>query len=362
MEKLSKKKFYNIYTDEISQYTNEIDFKRIAKVRLFYGLCIASCVLFFVLLYCLILPIHNFFKYSLFFVYVVSIFICVHYLVYSKIKFKNSLKEKVFTVLPEAFGEIHWNNDLLPKIVDITKSDLFAKHNIIKCDDTFVGKYKDVNFSVAETELRYAASEVTDKISFPVFKGLVIAFDCNKNFEGRTIIASKKYNKIKDKLFKNNFALLRYLFAVVLFTATFVLLSQTLLLKIICAVLGLFVGIILTLTWFKTGSKNSYADDVNLGKKFIISSTNEGELKSLVTAEFINMLNNLKVAYKSDEIKCAFQDNKILFAVSTNKNLFEIGDLFHSLRDPQNIKKFCDEIIAIYDLIEYFKLNEKSGL
>ena len=53
-----------------------------------------------------------------------------------------------------------------------------------------------------------------------------------------------------------------------------------------------------------------------------------------------------------------------MFALSTGKNLFELtGGMFFSLKEnAEQTKIFYEEISAIYEIIDYFKLDEKTGL
>lgn len=51
-----------------------------------------------------------------------------------------------------------------------------------------------------------------------------------------------------------------------------------------------------------------------------------------------------------------------MFAISTNKNLFEVRSLFKSLEKPGAVNQFYNELVSIYSMIDYFKLDEKVGL
>ena len=51
-----------------------------------------------------------------------------------------------------------------------------------------------------------------------------------------------------------------------------------------------------------------------------------------------------------------------MIAISTDRDLFEIGSLYKSLEDTESINSFFNEIYSILELIDYFKLNEKTGL
>jgi hypothetical protein len=71
---------------------------------------------------------------------------------------------------------------------------------------------------------------------------------------------------------------------------------------------------------------------------------------------------NLHTAFGSCNAKCSFYDNKIMFSISTVRNLFELGNLFLPVNNVRYVNKFLSEISAIFDLIDYFKLDEKTGL
>ena len=55
-------------------------------------------------------------------------------------------------------------------------------------------------------------------------------------------------------------------------------------------------------------------------------------------------------------------DDNLMVSIHTKKNLFEIGDLFHSLLKPNSCEKLFSDINSILQMIEYFKLDEKTGL
>ena len=80
----------------------------------------------------------------------------------------------------------------------------------------------------------------------------------------------------------------------------------------------------------------------------------------LFEEDFIERFKNLQTIYGSKEIRCSFYDGKIMFAIPTNGNYFEIDDA--SLNDTKKYIKFYEEINAIFEMIDYFKFNEKTKL
>jgi hypothetical protein len=51
-----------------------------------------------------------------------------------------------------------------------------------------------------------------------------------------------------------------------------------------------------------------------------------------------------------------------MFAFSTNRNLFEIGSIFRPVGDKKLMRQSFGELIAILRMIDYFKLDENTGL
>lgn len=97
-------------------------------------------------------------------------------------------------------------------------------------------------------------------------------------------------------------------------------------------------------------------------KRYKAYSSDQIEGRYLLTPAFIERFNNLQTTFGTNQAKCSFYGDEIMFAITANKNLFEIGNLFHSLNDPKNMKTFFDELSSIIELVDYFKLDEKTGL
>lgn len=104
-------------------------------------------------------------------------------------------------------------------------------------------------------------------------------------------------------------------------------------------------------------------EDPDFNKKYIVTTEDQIEGRYLITTGFMDRFKNLQTAFGTKNVKCAFFDNKIMFALHTNKDFFELsGGLFHSLKHPKRVKSFYEETTAIYDIIDYFKLDKKTGL
>ena len=274
-----------------------------------------------------------------------------------KIKnFAMKIKSDCLSKLLEVFGDIRWQNG--KNIIDdweLNRSALFSNFNTRYTDDEFSGSFKGVPFKICETNLLQISGSGKSRTCIPVFKGVVIQFKSNKIIRNRTMIATKG-----DFTAKNSWLLLWLGLSMPLIQ---MLIEQPAGCLIAFVVLGL-------ICW--GGSKILYKDEERLDevkledpkfcKKFNAYSSDQVEARYLLTTAFIERFQNLNTAFGAKKAKCSFYGDKIMFAISTNKNLFEVGSLFKSLENPGAVNQFYNELVSIYSMIDYFKLDEKVGL
>ncbi len=192
----------------------------------------------------------------------------------------------------------------LEHICGLDDSFVIYPYGISKYDDIFEGKYKGVRYDILE-----AASNVRGA-DRPAFRGVVLRIELNKQFKGHTLVCK---NTILHKPP-----------------------SKTL--------------------------RHTVLEDVNFEEKFDVFCDDEIEARYLLTTAFMQRLNNLKTAFLTDEISCAFYDSKLFIALFTKKDLFTLSVLNKPVYDFSQYETFHNEIISILKLIDYFKLNEKTGL
>lgn len=288
-------------------------------------------------------------------------------IVYSN--FQEKLKSIAMSKVMKSFENIkHTLQKDIFSDKELTGTGLFSIFNQNSSDDSFVGTFSDVQFRISELLLEANAG----KTCFTVFKGVVCAFDSNKNFKSKTIITTKK-----DLDTKNNIPFGIFLFActpliLIIFSGSsnsdiINSLQFTLPYSLFFVILGIFIVLIYQF-FLKRIDKNRKVshnkiklEDVKFDRLFNVFSDDEIEARYLITTAFMERLLNLKTTFKSKNIKCAFINNQVFFALSTKKNLFEFGNLFKPLNNIENIE-FFREFFSILDLIEYFKFNEKTGL
>lgn len=273
-----------------------------------------------------------------------------------KIKdFASTLKKDCLQRFMKAFDSIKWgNNTNLIYDSELSKSALFPDFTKRETDDEFKGIYKDIPFSISEFSLRMQLNNCNAK----VFKGVAICFKYNKNIKNHTIVATKG-----DFIQKNGY-LLTY-FAVLLILIQGLLGEEVSWLAFLVLILGslpiLFILKLISNKQFKL--EKVTLEDPKFNKRFNVYSADQVEARYHLTTGFMERFQNLNTAFGSNKAKCAFYDkDKIMIAISTRKNLFEIGSMFKSLENPEAVQCFYNELSSIIDMIDYFKLNEHTGL
>ena len=103
-------------------------------------------------------------------------------------------------------------------------------------------------------------------------------------------------------------------------------------------------------------------EDPDFGKSYKAYSTDQVQGRYLITTAFMERFKNLQTSFGTEKAKCSFYEDEFMFAISTRRNLFEIGNLFKSLDDPKQMETFFNELTSIFLLVDYFKLNQKTGL
>lgn len=146
----------------------------------------------------------------------------------------------------------------------------------------------------------------------PKFKGVVVEFDMNKNFEGHTFVLENAKTANCIKFDRSKFEEIKL-------------------------------------------------EDVEFTKKYKAYSNDQVEARYVLTTGFMERFLNMKTAFKAKYIRAAFRDGKISIAMHVGKDLFAMGSL-HEDTDSNTFTELFDEILSVLELINEFKLNQKIGL
>ena len=347
--------FYKIYEKEVIPVIDkyEKDRKRcVGKFTTTAMSCIAILIAF--------IAFNQFLQVIILGIIVDAIIILFIYLAINR-GFQQRIKKDILQKVISGLGDIYW----IPEKEIITnktleKSELFGYYNTRTNDDTFEGKYNDLSFKISETKMTQVSGSGRSRRVYKIFNGVIILIDSNKETNAQTIITTKGDKNTRNKNIGMTFTIVSLAIGSVmeLLVHDMVRFGFVMLFLIIFGLLAIFN---------KKGQNkkmsNMTLEDPEFNKKYDVFTQDQIEGRYLVTTSFMERFKNLHTAFGTKMAKCAFFDNKVMFALSTEKNLFELSEgIFCSLKNPKQTKVFYEEISAIYDIIDYFKLAEKTGL
>ena len=279
--------------------------------------------------------------------------------------FKNNLKKECFNDALKTFGDIQWfEHDQLnineeSKVgldTDVlNRSALFGNFTNRMIDDEFKGSHNGINFEISETHMWYHSG----RAAINVFKGIIIQFDSNKKVLNRTMVSTKG-----DLTRKNTIWITAILFFMIFLNTIETCIRSKSVFPIYFLITVVLIVLLINLFVRKKEEALDRVtlEDTKFNERFDVYSSDQVEARYLVTPSFMERLNKIQTAFGTRKVKCSFFDNKFMIAISTKKDLFEIGKINNSLKDSNNIEAFHNEMTSIYDMIDYFKLDEKTGL
>ena len=288
------------------------------------------------------------------------------YLSYLTIRnFKRYIKANFMSKFLKCFKEIRRISDENSARIFSTKelkaSNLFSTFNTIKVDDAFKGNYNGVDYKITEIKLIQEGS----KNSTTAFKGVILSVPSNKTIKANTIIATKRDMNIRNYptgiiasiilvpiLICEWFLSLKFSSDIDNFIKLIVLTIITLI--IICSCIEKLKSM-----------QTVKLESTNFEKRFNVFSKNQVEARYLLTPTFIEKFTRLYTAFGTNKAKCSFYkdfsgNDRIMFAISTNRDLFEPGNLFTPINEPKYM--FLSDFTSIFNMIEFFKLDEKTKL
>ena len=214
-----------------------------------------------------------------------------------------------------------------------------------------------------------------------IHKGIIIKLKSNKNIKNITLIKSKIDVLLLKKLTSHLWLLFASLIGfVIMLGGIYTIISDgNMLLNseplqvafvgfiffIVCG--WIFIASILaeikSMKKYQNKLQKVNLEDVNFLKHYQAYSYDQVEARYLITTSFIERFLNFGKAFHTKRLKCSFiNDGNIIIVLDSAKNEFEIGGLFTSLKNPKHIEKFANQIVSLLLIVDYFKLDEKTGL
>ena len=253
------------------------------------------------------------------------------------------------------------NSTQIFSIKKLEASNLFSTFNKIKVDDAFKGNHNGVDYEIAEIKL----IEQGDKNSTTAFKGVILSVPSNKTIKANTIIATKRDMNIRNY---PTGIIASIIYVPLLLCECFLSLKFSSDIDNFIKLIVLTIITLIIIFSFIEKQKSMQTvklESTNFDKRFNVFSKNQVEARYLLTPTFIEKFTRLYTAFGTNKAKCSFYkdfsgNDRIMFAISTWKDLFEPGNLFTPVNEPKYL--FLSDFTSIFNMIEFFKLDEKTKL
>ncbi len=221
-----------------------------------------------------------------------------------------SIKKQIMPRVCKCIGNLSWKQGSYknPRILASAKI-IRNDYDDVIVDDVFEGEHRGVKIEIVDARYVFKSGKGSQEFNITCFWGAFVVLKMNKKFKGKTVIKP-------DGLMKfDNFSL-----------------------------------------------KRTELEDVVFEKKYDVYTNNEIEARYLITPSFMERLNEMKTAFKTNKVICSFHRDQLIIAFDTGKDPFNLVSLFKSTDNPKLYSQMFDEFLSIVKLIDYFKLDEKIGL
>ena len=290
--------------------------------------------------------------------------------------FKTTLKRNLKSKVIKCFCDINYGDFTHEfNIVNIIKESMLFD-NIPESfdynfDDIFMGKRSCVNLVAADFDMFIRSSRGARS---RIFKGAILSFISNKKISARTNIYPKFHHFMDNKpiYLKDGPQIVIIISMCILIFKDMIYLrvsGDTFIVISLILASFLVICFYVVVSYLRSRKPKNIKDfnsvkleDADFNKNYVVLSEDQVEARYLITPSFIDRFKELAKVYNAKHIRCAFYDDKVLFAINTNKDLFEFGSLFHTLLDVKYIENYYDEIKVIFDIVDLFRLDEKTGL
>lgn len=256
----------------------------------------------------------------------VGLVVVVHFLLGSKVKYSDHVKQEIFPRIFSFFSNFHYSHEVP---IDLrkwqSKSRIVPNYAIAELEDYVVGDIDGVSLEMFQARLimnspglnKYGNDEKQ------VFHGSFIFISMNKNFSGNTIVKSvKKVRALKrvSKKMRN----------------------------------------------FLTQADISDLQRVRLEsdqfeRQFDVYSCDQVQARYILTTTFMERISDLANMMEAS-LQMSFFDNHLLIALETNQDLFKINSQKEPVDFRADAKLIIEEIENLKEIVQVLKLNQRTGI
>jgi hypothetical protein len=314
-----EKGFAEYYQQHILPHSDELEKARQKSLKLFIGACFLTLLMVLGLLYLnrhqdIVTMLASYYKDLPDYVLAAAFMISSAALYYPFKLFSKAVKTDLFRDLFKFFDGFVFKNSGHDPEESYGKFDLIPDYNVYESKGIINGAHSEVDFSAEELTLKEVRRSSKSSSTKIVFRGMIIVFEFNKKFNGRTLVKKdlgifNSLNKVKrDKL------------------------------------------------------ERVKLEDPVFEKMFEVYSEDQIEARYLLSTSFMERLMSLSKLFDNAKLECSFFDNRLLLLVPTKKHFFSVPSFFRRLDLVAACKLIVTNINLIFEIIEILKLNQQTKL
>ncbi len=293
--------------------------------------------------------------------------------------FRRKIKHQLLMEIFSLFGQFNYSDKELITEKEIRKTGLFRYFRHKTDDDRITGNYKGMDVMLVETKLTHAEKRsnnyqknINENEAID-FKGLIVKTVLNKPYKGKTLLHQKAIGQTGQKQAIKSFLSEDFgdekadkianskVVDVVTGVLSFAEKIPVKNVKLSSDGLSFDFGREKE-TNIDRKLKEVTLEDPEFNQMYDVYSDDQVEARYIITPTFMERLKNIREVIGGFDVHCMIEDKYITLFISTPVNFFEVGDVSVPLDNKQIYEKVFIQLISIFNLIHYFKLDKKLGL
>ena len=291
-------------------------------------------------------------------------------------KFRLKIKQQLLMEIFALFGKFQYcpDNELITKN-EIFKTGLFPRFKCKKDNDQIVGNYKGMDIIILETKLTHNETiqnrDSSENKTVEDFNGLIIKTTLNKPYNGKTLLYQKAIGQkgqkqaiksmLSESLGDEQADKIANSDIVNAVTGALAFAEKPIIKNLNVSSEGLSMDFKREII-VDNNLKKVNLEDPEFNQMYDIYSDDQVEARYIITPTFMERLKNIREVIGALHVHCLVECEYITLFIQNSKDFFEIGSLCDSLNNKKIYERVFMELITIFNLIHYFKLDKKLGL
>ncbi len=292
-------------------------------------------------------------------------------------KFRLKLKQQLLMEIFSLFGTFQYctGKELITK-KEIMKTGLFPKCDHKRDNDSIIGTYNGMHIAIVETELTHTEIDYSDDSHdqhnvIKDFRGLIIKTVLNKPYTGRILLYQKAIGQkgqkqaiksmLSEEVGEEQADKIVNSKTVNAITGVLAFKEKPLLKKLNISGNGLNIDLNSEIHVDKNLNKVTL-EDPEFSQFYDVYSDDQVEARYILTPTFIERLKNIREVIGAFHVHCYVENQCITLFIENPRDFFEIGSFNESINNKKIYQDIFVQLITIFNLIHYFKLDKKLGL